>query len=72
MWPLSSLVFGVLREFDLPDCFRELAKEKRLKVIAPWDSQMRVWRADRLREHLRALGLERLSVMAPRRATSTN
>lgn len=34
-WPLSALVPGVLRRFDLPDCYRELAK-KRLRQFEPW------------------------------------
>ncbi len=33
-WPLSSLLMGVLEEFDLPDCYREL-KKKNLTLIDP-------------------------------------
>lgn len=33
-WPLSSLVPGVLRSFDLPDCYRQLA-QKKLRQIEP-------------------------------------
>jgi hypothetical protein len=33
-WPLSALVPGVLRRFDLPDCYRALAA-KRLRQIEP-------------------------------------
>lgn len=35
-WPLSCLLPGVLRRFDLPDCYRELAAAKTLKQIEPW------------------------------------
>jgi len=35
-WPLSSLLPGVLKKFDLPDCYRELAKTKKLRQIEPW------------------------------------
>jgi len=34
-WPLSALLPGVLRHFDLPDCYRALAG-KRLRQIEPW------------------------------------
>jgi hypothetical protein len=34
-WPLSSLVPGILKSFDLPDCYRIL-QNKNLKQIAPW------------------------------------
>ena len=34
-WPLSSFVPGVLKKFDLPDCYRALA-EKQLRQIEPW------------------------------------
>jgi hypothetical protein len=33
-WPLSALPPGVLRSFDLPDCYREL-KKKGLKLMEP-------------------------------------
>jgi dienelactone hydrolase len=35
-WPLSCLLPGVLRRFDLPDCYRALATAKGLKQIEPW------------------------------------
>jgi hypothetical protein len=35
-WPLSCLLPGVLRRFDLPDCYRALAAAKGLKQIEPW------------------------------------
>lgn len=72
LWPLSSLVPGILQEFDLPDCLRELSKTKGLTVIAPWDAEMRVWRSDRLREHARELGLKRLRVAPLRRTISVS
>lgn len=34
-WPLSSLVPGILRAFDLPDCYRAL-EAKKLALIDPW------------------------------------
>ena len=34
-WPLSALPAGVLASFDLPDCYRELAK-KGLTQVEPW------------------------------------
>jgi dienelactone hydrolase len=34
-WPLSSFVPGVLKDFDLPDCYRFLAT-KRLRQVTPW------------------------------------
>ncbi len=34
-WPLSCLVPGVLKVFDLPDCYRALAAKK-LRQIEPW------------------------------------
>jgi hypothetical protein len=34
-WPLSALIPGVLRKFDLPDCYRSLEK-KGLRQIEPW------------------------------------
>ncbi len=34
-WPLSSMVPGVLSLFDLPDCYRELEKSKRLRLTEP-------------------------------------
>jgi hypothetical protein len=35
-WPLSTLVPGVLRAFDLPDCYRAL-EAKQLRQIEPWN-----------------------------------
>jgi dienelactone hydrolase len=61
-WPLSSLVFGILAKTDLPDALRELAASKRLTVVDPWDSRMRLWKKEKLGAHLAALGLDRLRV----------
>lgn len=36
-WPLSTLLPGVLKEFDLPDCYKALSS-KQLKQIEPWDN----------------------------------
>ena len=46
-WPLSSLVPGVLKDFDLPDCYRLLRARKGLRLLRPWDSQMRPVRKKR-------------------------
>jgi dienelactone hydrolase len=35
-WPLASLLPGVLKTFDLPDCYNALAKKK-LHQIEPWN-----------------------------------
>ncbi|MDY3560178.1 prolyl oligopeptidase family serine peptidase [Gemmata sp. JC673] len=35
VWPLSCFVPGVLRSFDLPDCYAALAAKK-LRLIDPW------------------------------------
>lgn len=42
-WPLSSFVPGVLKSFDLPDCYRALASKK-LKQVEPWGSTAEVTR----------------------------
>ncbi|MCE9612786.1 MAG: alpha/beta hydrolase family protein [Lentisphaerae bacterium] len=55
-WPLSFLPWGVLKSFDLPDCYRAL-QAKGLRLLQPWDARFRPWRADTLRAHLKALGL---------------
>jgi hypothetical protein len=34
-WPLSALLPGVLKSFDLPDCYRFLAR-KNLRQLEPW------------------------------------
>lgn len=63
-WPLSSLVFGVLEDFDLLDCYRMLER-RQLAIIDPWDSQMRVWRKTPLQKHLDALGLKKSVQLQP-------
>jgi len=40
-WPLSSLVPGILMEFDLPDCYRALAA-KDLRLIDTWGPMQEV------------------------------
>jgi len=40
-WPLSTFVPDVLRQFDLPDCYREL-QAKQLRQIEPWEPNGRV------------------------------
>jgi len=61
-WPWSAMVHGALKDFDLPDCYRLLAKTKKLAMVSPWDSQMRPWRRGRLRPHMKALGLSGVRV----------
>jgi len=36
-WPLSSLIWNVLEDFDLPDLYRELERGKGLRMIDTWD-----------------------------------
>ena len=48
---------GLLKHFDLPDCYRALSK-KSLKIIAPWTSQMKVWKKKVLPAHVRARGID--------------
>ena len=37
----APTVPGVLEDFDLPDCYRLLRARKRLRIVRPWDAQMR-------------------------------
>lgn len=37
-WPLSTLLPGVLKDFDLPDCYQALSSKK-LRQIEPWDAK---------------------------------
>ncbi len=37
-WPLESFVPGVLKLFDMPDCYRALERKK-LRIIDPWDEK---------------------------------
>lgn len=61
-WPLSTLPYGILQRLDLPDCLRELAANKRLSVVDPWNARMQVWPREKLAAHLQSLGLEKLEV----------
>lgn len=36
-WPLATLLPGVLKSFDLPDCYRELNR-KNISQTEPWDA----------------------------------
>jgi pimeloyl-ACP methyl ester carboxylesterase len=40
-WPRSAMALGMLRRFDLPDCYAMLQRRKDLQMIAPWDHLMR-------------------------------
>lgn len=62
LWPLSTMIYGVLQYLDLPDCLRELAVTKRLSIIDPWNARRRLWEKEKLPAHLQALGLENLDV----------
>jgi len=42
-WPLSHFIPGVLENFDIPDIFNVLEKEKPLRIIDPWNEVMEVW-----------------------------
>ncbi|MBS0201730.1 MAG: acetylxylan esterase [Planctomycetes bacterium] len=44
-WPLSSMIPGVLKSFDLPDCYRALA-DKNLNQVEPWDATATVVKVD--------------------------
>ena len=61
-WPLSAMVFGILREMDLPDCLLQLATQKNLALVDPWNSRMQVWDSGQLPAHLKSLGLDTLPV----------
>ena len=38
-WPLATLLPGVLSQFDLPDCYRNL-EAKQLRIIDPWSANV--------------------------------
>jgi pimeloyl-ACP methyl ester carboxylesterase len=57
-WPLSAMVFNILNTFDLPDCLRELRRTKKLTVVDPWDSRMKLWPREKVADHMKALGLQ--------------
>jgi len=54
-WPASSMLSGMLKEFDLPDCYRALAGK--LRVIEPWDARMRPIEPVQARRRLREMGV---------------
>lgn len=41
LWPRSAMAQGLLRRFGLPDLYRLLRREKRLRLVEPWDHLMR-------------------------------
>jgi len=55
-WPLSTMAPGLLRHFDLPDCYRALAG-KSLTLVEPWTGQMTPWDPAALDAPLQRLGL---------------
>lgn len=63
-WPQSTQIFNVLKDFDLPDCLRYLARRKKLSITTPWNAQMRSWPAKSLKKHLKELDLEKINVWA--------
>jgi hypothetical protein len=38
-WPLSCLLPGALKKFDLPDCIQALGK--RVEIIQPWNAKLK-------------------------------
>ncbi len=36
-WPLSSLIWNGLEEFDLPDVYQRLEQSKNLHMVETWD-----------------------------------
>lgn len=55
VWPLSGIVPDLLKQLDLPDCYRALGK--RVKLTEPWDSRSEVMPSPAARVELRRLGL---------------
>lgn len=41
-WPLSSMLPGVLEHFDLPEVYRELQVQKKLRLVEPWNASKEV------------------------------
>ncbi len=39
-WPLSSMLYGVLRSTDLPEIYQHL-RAKNIRIIEPWDNLMK-------------------------------
>ena len=56
-WPNANVLRGVLKVFDLPDCYRVLGK--RLKVIQPWGPDMTPLTGHALKKELSACNLSR-------------
>lgn len=54
-WPLSSMVWGILRKLDLPDCYRALGK--RLTIMEPWDARMQPLPPREAKRRLKEMGL---------------
>jgi dienelactone hydrolase len=54
-WPASSMLRDVLGKFDLPDCYRAVGGK--LKVIEPWDAQMRPLERVEARRRLKDMGV---------------
>lgn len=69
-WPLSSLPWAALKSFDLPDCYRMLGR-KQLRLIEPWDVQMRPIDRTDARRAIKSLGLNGGS-LASAAALTTN
>ncbi len=55
-WPGSSMLTGVLEKFDLPDCYRAIASK--LKLISPFDAQMKRLPTRAARQQVRQMGLK--------------
>lgn len=54
-WPVAGFPRGVLQQFDLPDVYRVLGR--RLKLVEPWDVQLKPLRGARLKRELNAAGI---------------
>jgi len=46
-WPLSVRPQGVLKKFDLPDCYRILRNSKALRMLETWNAHMQTTDKDR-------------------------
>lgn len=54
-WPLSAMIWGVLKKLDLPDCYRALGR--RLTILEPWNARMEPMPADEARARWEELKL---------------
>jgi len=43
-WPYSAMAQGLLKHFDLPDCYGLLRRTKKLHMVNPWNHLMRAGR----------------------------